>query len=139
MTLKKTMQFNDVKLGDKLPEKAIPITVALISNGALATRDFFPGHHDKDAAIALGSPHIFMNILTTNGLVQSYVEGWSGPQSRLKNIDIKLGMPNYPGDVMTFMGEVTAIDEATRTVDVGLAGKNKYGMHVTGTVQLVLP
>ncbi|WP_350628150.1 MaoC family dehydratase [Pseudoalteromonas sp. CAL260-MNA-CIBAN-0059] len=135
----KTMQFNDINVGDKLPEKAIPITVALISNGALATRDFFPGHHDKDAAIALGSPHIFMNILTTNGLVQSYVEGWSGPQSRLKNIDIKLGMPNYPGDVMTFMGEVTATDAATRTVDVGLAGKNKYGMHVTGTVQLVLP
>ncbi|ALS32294.1 MaoC family dehydratase [Pseudoalteromonas sp. HL-AS2] len=135
----KTMQFNDINVGDKLPEKAIPITVALISNGALATRDFFPGHHDKDAAIALGSPHIFMNILTTNGLVQSYVEGWSGPQSRLKNIDIKLGMPNYPGDVMTFMGEVTATDATTRTVDVGLAGKNKYGMHVTGTVQLVLP
>tara|TARA_R110000823_G_scaffold104471_23_gene222460 strand:- start:2386 stop:2787 length:402 start_codon:yes stop_codon:yes gene_type:complete len=133
------MQFNDINVGDKLPEKAIPITVALISNGALATRDFFPGHHDKDAAIALGSPHIFMNILTTNGLVQSYVEGWSGPQSRLKNIDIKLGMPNYPGDVMTFMGEVTATDATTRTVDVGLAGKNKYGMHVTGTVQLVLP
>ncbi|ASM53289.1 MULTISPECIES: MaoC family dehydratase [Pseudoalteromonas] len=139
MTLMKTMQFNDINVGDKLPEKAIPITVALISNGALATRDFFPGHHDKDAAIALGSPHIFMNILTTNGLVQSYVEGWSGPQSRLKNIDIKLGMPNYPGDVMTFMGEVTATDATTRTVDVGLAGKNKYGMHVTGTVQLVLP
>lgn len=135
----KTMQFNDINVGDKLPEKAISITVALISNGALATRDFFPGHHDKDAAIALGSPHIFMNILTTNGLVQSYVEGWSGPQSRLKNIDIKLGMPNYPGDVMTFMGEVTATDATTRTVDVGLAGKNKYGMHVTGTVQLVLP
>lgn len=135
----KTMQFNDINVGDKLPEKAIPITVALISNGALATRDFFPGHHDKDAAIALGSPHIFMNILTTNGLVQSYVEGWSGPQSRLKNIDIKLGMPNSPGDVMTFMGEVTATDATTRTVDVGLAGKNKYGMHVTGTVQLVLP
>ncbi|ASP49985.1 MaoC family dehydratase [Cognaticolwellia beringensis] len=135
----KTMQFNDVKVGDKLPEQAIAITVALISNGALATRDFFPGHHDKDAAIELGSPHIFMNILTTNGLVQAFVERWSGPESVFKNIDIKLGMPNYPGDTMTFMGEVTATDPQNRTVEVGLAGKNQYGMHVTGTVQLVLP
>lgn len=135
----KTIQFNDVQVGDKLPEKAIPITVALISNGALATRDFFPGHHDKDAAIALGSPHIFMNILTTNGLVQGFVEEWTGPGSRLENIDIKLGMPNYPGDTMTFMGEVTATDPQSRTVDIGLAGKNQYGMHVTGTVRLVLP
>ena len=135
----KTMQFNDVQVGDKLPEQAIPITVALISNGALATRDFFPGHHDKDAAIELGSPHIFMNILTTNGLVQSFVEQWSGPGSRFQDIDIKLGMPNYPGDTMTFMGEVTAIDPEKRTVEIGLAGKNQYGMHVTGTVRLVLP
>jgi acyl dehydratase len=135
----KTMQFNDVQVGDKLPEKSIPITVALISNGALATRDFFPGHHDKDAAIALGSPHIFMNILTTNGLVQGFVEGWSGSESTIENIDIKLGMPNYPGDTMVFMGEVTAKNPENRTIDVGLAGKNKYGMHVTGTVRLVLP
>lgn len=135
----KTMQFNDVQVGDKLPEQAIPITVALISNGALATRDFFPGHHDKDAAIALGSPHIFMNILTTNGLVQAFVERWSGPEVYIQDIDIKLGMPNYPGDTMTFMAEVTATDPKSRTVDVGLAGKNKYGMHVTGTVRLVLP
>ena len=135
----KTMQFNDVQVGDKLPELAIPITVALISNGALATRDFFPGHHDKDAAIELGSPHIFMNILTTNGLVQNFVERWSGSGSRFQDIDIKLGMPNYPGDTMTLMGEVTAKDAKEQTIEVGLAGKNQYGMHVTGTVRLVLP
>ena len=106
----KTLQFDQVKVGDKLPELAIPITVALITSGAIATRDFFPGHHDKDAAIELGSPHIFMNILTTNGLVQRFVEQWSGPDSVFKDIDIKLGMPNYPGDTMTFKGEVTTVD-----------------------------
>lgn len=134
-----TIQFDDVQVGDKLPELAIPITVALITSGAIATRDFFPGHHDKDAAIELGSPHIFMNILTTNGLVQSFVERWSGPESVFQDIDIKLGMPNYPGDTMTFKGQVTAADAQSRTVEVGLAGQNQYGTHVTGTVRLVLP
>lgn len=134
-----TIQFDDVQVGDKLPEQAIPITVALITSGAIATRDFFPGHHDKDAAIELGSPHIFMNILTTNGLVQSFVERWSGPESVFQDIDIKLGMPNYPGDTMTFKGQVTAADAQSRTVEVGLAGQNQYGTHVTGTVRLVLP
>ena len=134
-----TKQFKDIQVGDKLPEQAIPITVALITSGAIATRDFFPGHHDKDAAIELGSPHIFMNILTTNGLVQSFVERWSGPDSLFQDIDIKLGMPNYPGDTMTFKGQVTATDAQSRTVEVGLAGQNQYGTHVTGTVRLVLP
>ncbi len=138
-TQAKTMQFNDVQIGDKLPELAIPITVGLITSGAIATRDFFPGHHDKDAAIELGSPHIFMNILTTNGLVQSFVERWSGPDSLFQDIDIKLGMPNYPGDTMTFKGQVTATDVQNKTVEVSLAGQNQYGTHVNGTVRLVLP
>jgi hypothetical protein len=135
----KTIQFNHVKVGDKLPELAIPITVALITSGAIATRDFFPGHHDKHAAIELGSPHIFMNILTTNGLVQRFVEQWSGPDSVFKDIDIKLGMPNYPGDTMTLKGAVTAVDAQTNTIEVGLAGQNQYGTHVNGTVRLALP
>ena len=135
----KTIQFNDVRIGDNLPELAIPITVALITSGAIATRDFFAGHHDKDAAIELGSPHIFMNILTTNGLVQSFVESWSGPDSLFQDIDIKLGMPNYPGDTMTFKGQVTATDELNKTIEVSLAGQNQYGTHVNGTVRLVLP
>lgn len=80
-----------------------------------------------------------MNILTTNGLVQSFVERWGGPDSRFKDIDIKLGMPNYPGDTMTFKGEVTATDPQNQTVDIGLAGLNQYGTHVTGNVRLVLP
>jgi hypothetical protein len=135
----KNMQFKNVQVGDKLPEQAIPITVALITSGAIATRDFFPGHHDKDAAIELGSPHIFMNILTTNGLVQSFVERWSGSDSLFQDIDIKLGMPNYPGDTMNFKGQVTAIDAQSKTVEVGLEGQNQYGTHVTGIVRLVLP
>lgn len=70
MTSKNTKRFDDVRPGETLPALAIPITVGLVTGGAIATRDYFPGHHDLNAAQALGSPHIFMNILTTNGLVQ---------------------------------------------------------------------
>jgi hypothetical protein len=139
MTLKNTKRFDDVRPGEALPELAIPITVGLITGGAIATRDYFPGHHDLDAARELGSPHIFMNILTTNGLVQRFVEGWAGPLAQFVSLKIKLGAPNYPGDCMTFNGQVTGHDAATRTVEVTLSGKNSMGNHVTGTVALVLP
>ena len=139
MTLQNTKRFDDVRPGETLPEQAIPITVGLVTGGAIATRDYFPGHHDLNAAKALGSPHIFMNILTTNGLVQRYVEPWSGPEARFTSLKIKLGAPNYPGDSMTFNGAVTALDAATRTVEITLGGKNSMGNHVTGTVTLVLP
>lgn len=139
MTSKKTKRFEDVRPGEVLPELAIPITVGLITGGAIATRDYFPGHHDLEAARELGSPHIFMNILTTNGLVQRYVEQWVGPEARFASLKIKLGAPNYPGDTMTFSGAVSRQDAATRTVEVTLSGKNSMGNHVTGSVALVLP
>lgn len=50
MTSQNTRRFDAVRPGETLPELAIPITVALIASGAIATRDYFPGHHDKDAA-----------------------------------------------------------------------------------------
>ncbi|GAB3627922.1 (R)-specific enoyl-CoA hydratase [Pandoraea terrae] len=139
MTSLKTRQFDDVQLGDELPPLAVPITVTLIAGGAIATRDYFPGHHDLDAARALGSPHIFMNILTTNGLVQRYVEDWAGAQVRLSSVKIKLGAPNYPGDTMTFSGSVTERKPEDRSIEITLRGKNSMGSHVTGTVRVQLP
>jgi acyl dehydratase len=138
MTLMNTKKFNDVKVGDSLPALSIPITVPLIAGGAIATRDYFPGHHDLEAAKALGSPHIFMNILTTKGLVEKFVEDWAGPQAVFKSIKIKLGIPNYPGDTMVITGEVSEINPQAKSVTVSLKGKNGMGNHVTGTVCVVL-
>jgi acyl dehydratase len=139
MTSKNSKRFDDVRPGEALPELAIPITTTLIASAAIATRDYFPGHHDMEAAQQLGSPHVFMNILTTSGLAQRFVEGWAGPAARFKDLKIKLGAPNYPGDTMTFSGEVVRTDAASREVDVALKGKNSMGSHVTGTATLVLP
>ncbi|MBN8440991.1 MAG: MaoC family dehydratase [Thauera sp.] len=139
MTSKNSKRFDDVRPGEALPELAIPITTTLIASTAIATRDYFPGHHDMEAAQQLGSPHVFMNILTTSGLAQRFVEGWAGPAARFKDLKIKLGAPNYPGDTMTFSGEVVRADAASREVDVALKGKNSMGSHVTGTATLVLP
>ena len=92
-----------------------------------------------DSARGQGQPHIFMNILTTNGLVERFVEGWAGPECRLATLKIKLGAPNYPGDTMTFSGSVTDKRDDDRSVEVTLKGKNSLGPHVTGTVRVQLP
>ncbi|MEM0955310.1 MAG: MaoC family dehydratase [Pseudomonadota bacterium] len=124
-------------VGDTLPELSIAITARLIVGGAIASRDYQDVHHDKTAAQALGSPDIFMNILTTNGLVGRYVTDWAGEGATLRGVSIKLGVPNFPGDTMVFSGEVSEVDATTRTAVVSLAGKNQLGNHVTGTVTVV--
>ena len=57
----------------------------------------------------------------------------------MKNVAIKLGAPNLPGDTMKMAGSVKSRDEASGEVTVEIAGKNGWGNHVTGTVRLALP
>jgi len=125
--------------GQALPSLAIDITPKLIVAGAIASRDYQDVHHDKDAARALGSPDIFMNILTTNGLVGRFVTDWAGPSARLARVAIRLGAPNYPGDTMTMTGQVRSVDATSGLVELDIKGENSLGHHVTGAVELVLP
>jgi len=134
-----SIAFADVKVGDQLPELAIDLTVSLIVGGALASRDYTPVHHDKAAAQATGMQDVFMNILTTNGLVGRYVTDWAGIDAVIKKVSIKLGTPNLPGDTMKMTGAVTEKDQGSGTVVVEVAGKNAWGSHVTGTVSVALP
>ena len=96
-----TRNFADVAVGEKLPPLEIDITTGLVVCGALATRDFEPVHHDKAAAQATGLPDVFMNILTSQGLMTRYATDWSGPDAIVRSLDIRLGAPNVPGMVMT--------------------------------------
>lgn len=126
-----------VKLNDQLPKLTIPITAKQIVSGAIATQDFEDVHHDKAAAQAAGTPDIFMNILTTNGLVGRYLTDWAGAKARLVNIALSLGAPNFPGDTMELSGTVTGLDG--ERCEVEFKGKNGLGNHVTGTAVLQLP
>lgn len=136
----KTLTYNKVAVGDKLPPLKIDITTGLIVGAAIASRDFTPVHHDKKVAQAAGLPDVFMNILTSNGFMGRFVTDWSGPDSTLKGIDIKLGAPNLPGFVMNVSGEVKAKDDANGIVTVAVEGVNNvWGTHMTGTVRVALP
>ncbi|MFH9723354.1 MaoC family dehydratase [Streptomyces sp. NPDC017254] len=126
-----------MKAGDELPPLTIPITRTLIVAGAVASRDYQDVHHDAELAREKGSPDIFMNILTTNGLVGRYITDHFGPHAVLRRVAIRLGAPNHPGDTMVLTGTVTEVDGGTAHVRV--VGANGIGHHVTGTVTVEVP
>ncbi|MFJ7181535.1 MaoC family dehydratase [Streptomyces massasporeus] len=126
-----------MKAGDRLTPLEIPITRTLIVAGAIASRDYQDVHHDPDLARQKGSPDIFMNILTTNGLVGRYITDHFGPRAQLRRVAIRLGAPNHPGDTMVLTGTVEEVDGDTATVRV--VGANGLGEHVTGTVTVRVP
>ncbi|WP_245665271.1 MaoC/PaaZ C-terminal domain-containing protein [Actinoplanes subtropicus] len=112
-----------------LPPFSLEVTPTVVVSTALATRDFQDVHHDRDAAVRRGSKDIFLNILTTTGLVQRYVTDWAGPGAVLSGIAIRLGAPCYPYDTLTFTG--TASGGA-----VTVSGRTAGGEHVSGTVRV---
>ncbi|KOU06349.1 acyl dehydratase [Streptomyces sp. NRRL F-2295] len=144
-----------------MPPLEVPVTRTLIVAGAIASRDYQDVHHDAASAREKGSPDIFMNILTTNGLVGRYITDHFGPTAVLRKVAIRLGAPNYPGEVLRLTGRITELrtadassggassadtssDEVVDAVEaieavVQVTGGNGIGRHVTGTVAVTLP
>ncbi|ALG86565.1 beta-hydroxyacyl-ACP dehydratase [Gordonia phthalatica] len=121
-----------IEVGQALPPLVIDATPTFVVATALATRDFQDVHHDRDLAHQKGSKDIFVNILTDTGLVERFVTDWAGPRARITGIKLKLGVPWYAYDTLTFTGEVTAVDGSAITVAV--TGTNALGKHVISTV-----
>lgn len=136
-SLPRTRRGDEVAVGEELGELALPLTRTMIVATAIASRDYQDVHHDPALARERGSKDIFMNILTTNGLVERFVTSWAGPAGVVTAIRVRLGVPNYPGDTMRLTGSVSAVDGGR--VDVAVRGENSLGAHVTGTVTVRLP
>ncbi len=130
-----------VAVGDELPPFDLDVTSTVIVAGAIASRDFMPVHHDAEYARRQGAPHLFMNILTTNGYVSRFVTDWAGPEAMVRRIEIRLGGPAIPGQPLRFRGRVSAVrDEGDeRVIDVAVRAENDLGDHATGTVVVTLP
>lgn len=133
----RTLTDDEVEIGSVLPELSIELTPTVVISTALATMDFTSVHHDVEGARAQGSKDIFLNILTTMGLVERYVTDWAGPEAVIRRINVKLGVPAYAGDRLSFGGTVVSRSDHEYTVEV--RGKVSLGDHATGTIIFSLP
>ncbi len=139
------MSAPTVAVGTKLPALELYGDPTFIVSTAIATRDYQDVHHDRDKAQAKGSKDIFVNILTDTGLVQRYITDWAGPNAIIKSIGLRLGVPWYAYDTVTFNGEVTAVETAdarsgdsTSLITLKIVGSNSLGDHVIANATLTI-
>jgi hypothetical protein len=125
-----------IEVGARLPELSIYGDPTFIVSTAIATRDYQDVHHDRDKAQAKGSKDIFVNILTDTGLVQRFITDWAGPKAMIKSIGLRLGVPWYAYDTVTFNGEVTAVEDGLVTLKI--VGSNSLGDHVIANATLTM-
>ena len=132
---------DNVQIGDELPISPVPVTTLLIVSTALATRDYQDVHHDPKAAQSKGMPDIFMNILTSAGIVSRWINDWAGSEIDWSSIELRLGAPNHPDDTMTLSGSITEKTQHGSQVSLNIAflGKNDRGVHVSGNAKILLP
>lgn len=131
--------LEDVTVGQSLPSLELEVTPTFVISTAMATRDFQDVHHDRDRAQGSGAKDIFLNILTTNGLVARLVTDWAGPRARLRRTSIRLGVPAYAGDTLVLSGSVSGVDPETGDVEITVRGTDSLGDHASGTVVVALP
>jgi acyl dehydratase len=131
-----TLDWRDIKVGDEVTPMDVPVTATVIVAGAIASRDFMPVHHDPEFAKKQGSPNMFMNILTSNGLCVRFLTDWAGPEAMVKKLAIRLGVPSFPNDPLRFTGSVTGKSEGSDgegLLEVTFKASNSLGDHVTGS------
>jgi acyl dehydratase len=135
------VRFGDVAVGDRLTTLEIPMTATLIAAGAIATRDFMPVHHDRDYAARQGAPDIFMNILSDTGYCSRFLTDWGGPDTMVRRLAIRLGVPVFPGHTLVYTGEVTRVSSegGEGVVEVAFRAATDLGDHVSGTATITLP
>lgn len=133
-----SLAWDDIDEGNEIPPVVREIDATLVVGGAIASRDFYPVHHDKSFAEKAGALDVFLNILTSNGLMASYVTNWCGPDWDLVSISLRLKIPAFPGQTLTTTGSVTRKYEqdGSKMVDVEFSAAIEYGPHCVGTATI---
>ena len=135
------LDFDAIGVGDELTPLEIEVTATVVVAGAIASRDFMPVHHDRDYANAQGAPDIFMNILSDTAYCSRFLTDWAGPETRIRRLAIRLGVPMFPGGTLRYTGTVTRCErvDGEGVVEVEFRAVNDLGEHLTGTAELDLP
>jgi acyl dehydratase len=84
-----------------------------------ASGDFNPIHHDEEFARAAGAPTVFGVGMLHAGVLGSRLAAWVGPLNVLA-FSVRFTGQVWPGDTLTFSGEVTAVDATEALAEIEL-------------------
>ncbi len=106
-----SVTFNQLRVGEQLPQLVHEVTTTSIVLGALASRDWRPMHHDRDFAQQRnGTRDIFMNTPNQAAWLERFITDWAGPKARIGRYTFRMGDAICPGDTMVISGQVDSMD-----------------------------
>jgi acyl dehydratase len=106
-----------------------------------ATRDYYPVHHDEEAARSSGADGIFFNTMFLQGFAGRVTCEWFGNDAFLRRLEVAMGGSNYIGRTLTAEGRVTAARESNgcRLVDADVTLSTEDGPTTAVKLTVQLP
>lgn len=135
--------FDDVSVGDELPERVVSLTRGDLVNYAGVSGDPNPIHWSDEVVALAGLDDVIAHGMLTMGLGAGFVTSWLGDPGAVTEYNVRftsavLVPVDSPASV-EFTGKIKATDAETRTATVAIvaksAGKKIFG-RATATVRL---
>jgi len=117
------------KAGDALRRIELPLTLRRAVQAVAGTRDYYPVHHDEEAASASGARTIFFNTMFLQAFAGRAANEWFGNDAFLRRLDVAMRAPNYIGQTLAAEGTVVEVRESdgVKLVDVDCTMSTKDG------------
>ena len=136
----RTLFFDDVSVGDELPQLVKQPTTRQLVQYAGASGDFYEIHYDKDFALAQELPGVILHGALKSAFLAQVVTDWMGDGGSLLRFSVRYRDMDVPGDTLTCTGTVVELDGAAGTVQCELAMANGKGQSTTtGEAIVALP
>lgn len=128
-------RYDDVAVGDALPELAVTVDRATLVRYAGASGDFNPIHWNERFAVEVGLPGVIAHGMLTMALGGRLVTGWTGDPGAVVEYGVLFTRPivvpdDGTGATVEFTGKVREkLDDGLVRVDVTArsAGRRVFG------------
>lgn len=114
------VRFDDVQVGEELPERSMVVDRAQLVQYAGASGDFNPIHWNDEFATMVGLPGVIAHGMVTMALVARLVGEWVGDPSAVRRLSVQFRREVLPDEKVVAKGRVVEKDDAARTVSLEL-------------------
>ena len=136
------LYWEDVEVGQELPELVMPITVTRCAFMASASRDFAPQHHNTWYTQNKSKTRdMFLGTHFNLGMMSRFMTDWGGPLSTVRRIQLAMKRSICAGEDMIITGRVREKFEkdGEHRVDLDVEINTDRGMAYQAGGTLTLP
>ncbi|HEX9824724.1 MAG TPA: MaoC family dehydratase [Actinomycetota bacterium] len=114
------IDYDDVKVGEELPERSNTVDRAQLVMYAGASGDFNPIHWNDDFAKMVGLPGVIAHGMFNMALVARVVTDWVGDPSAVRKLSVQFRKEVRPEEKIVAKGRIAEKDDEARTVRIEL-------------------